>query len=339
MTKYITLKDVAVLAGTTASTVSYVLSNKSGRYISEETKKKVLDAAKELDYIKCNGASSLKGKERKLVGILIPQFENQFFTRIAVAAQSIFIEQGYDLLISNTLDNPKREKAILYRFMQQRVDGIIITPTIMGTENTETLRRVGVNMVVVDRPLEGLDSYFWVTTNNYGCGKVGAEHLLSMGHTRIGYIGWNSGIRDLDARCRAVLEVYRAAGLEENVVVAEGAFSAEEGYRMTAELLDEHPDVTALFYGFNMQAIGGIRCLMDRKLHIPDDISVILIGTPEWAFSGQNNFTRIDMGDMELGRKAAQLLLDLIQGREQSVAKRIIQDCSLVEGTSVKRIH
>jgi len=332
VTKYTTLKDVADRAGTTTGTVSYVLNNKSGRYISEETRKKVLEAAKELNYIKCNGASSLKGKERKLIGILIPQFENQFFTRIVVAAESIFVRHGYDLIICNTLDDPNREKSIILRLLSQRVDGIIVTPTIKGVENTEIARRVGMKMVIVDRPLEGISDYFWVTTNNYGCGYKGTAYLVRAGHTAIGYIGWRSGIADLDSREQAARD---AASGKAVLYSATGDFSSEAGYRLTEQLLKEHPDITALFYGFNIQAKGGVQYLCEHDIPIPERISVVLIGSPEWAYTGKNNFTRVDMGDMELGKKAAQLLLDLVQNTKPVTPQRIIQNCTLVEGSSV----
>jgi LacI family transcriptional regulator len=330
---YATLKDVAKLAGTTAATVSYVLNEKKGRYISEETKKKVLEAAKELDYVKCNGASSLKGKERKLIGILIPQFENQFFTRIIISSEDVFVKHGYDLVICNTLDKPEREKAILNRLVQQRVDGIILTPTKMGAENTELIRRVGMKMVVVDRPLAGLKDFFWVATNNYGCGYVGAHYLMAKGHRKIGYIGWDSKIKDLEARREAVLEVAKANGAE--IFVEEGEFSAAEGCRLTNRLLEKHPDITAVFYGFNIQALGGVKCLTERNVSIPGDLSVMIIGSPEWVMAGKNNFTHIDMNDLELGKKAANLLLDQIQSDEEIPFQHIIQDCTLIEGDSV----
>ena len=157
MSRFVTLKDVAEKAGTTVGTVSYVLNNKKGRYISDDLRQRVLVAASELNYIKCNGASSLKGMDRKLIGILIPQFENQFFTRICLAAEEVFVQHGYDLIICDTFDEPGREKAIIHRLLSQRVDGIIITPTVDGAENTKIARDVGMNMVVVDRPLEGLE--------------------------------------------------------------------------------------------------------------------------------------------------------------------------------------
>lgn len=336
MKNYATLKDVAKLAGTTAATVSYVLNEKEGRYISEETKQKVLQAVKKLDYVKCGGASSLKGKKRKLIGIMIPQFENQFFTRIIISSEEVFVKHGYDLIICNTLDQPEREKAILNRMVQQRVDGIIITPTKKGTENTSLVRRVGMKMVVVDRPLVGVEDFFWVATNNPGCGYVGALHLMQKGHRKIGYVGWDSKIEDLDARREAALSV--AKDFDAQVYVAEGDFSSESGYKLTAALLDEHPDMTAIFFGFNVQALGGIKCIAQRKIAIPQQLSVVIIGSPEWITAGTNDFTHVDMNDLDLGKKAANLLLSQIQSEETIPFQHIIQNCTLVEGSSVCNI-
>ena len=335
MSRFVTLKDVAEKAGTTIGTVSYVLNDKKDRYIRNELRQKVLDAASELNYIKCNGASSLKGMDRKLIGILIPQFENQFFTRICLAAENVFVKCGYDLIICDTFDDPDREKEIIHRLLSQRVDGIIITPTAKGAENTRIVRDVGINMVVVDRLLEGMDGYHCVTTDNYGCGFSGGEYLERCGHRKIIYIGWKSGIADLDARetgLRAALPPYS------EVYSYYAAFSPEAGFEITWKALDEHPDATAVFFGFNIQAKGGVNVFRKKGLDIGKDISVLLIGSPEWAYTGNNDFVYLDMEELELGRKAAMLLLDLIRNGSHE-PNREIQDCVLVEGSSVRKIQ
>lgn len=335
MGQYATLKDVAKLAGTTAATVSYVLNDKEGRYISSDMRSRVLKAAEELNYIKSVGASSLKGKERKLIGLLVPQYSNQFFTRIALASESVFMREGFDLMICNTFDNPERENEILIRMLEQRVDGVMITPTTNGVENTKILRRVGMKMVVIDRALTGITGYNWVSTNNYQCGEEGASYLFAMGHRKIAYISWNSGIPDMEARHQAVLDQADEYGIpHENIILESGDFTPEDGYRMTEKILDEHPDCTAIFYGFNVQAKGGVDCLRDRKIKIPEDLSVVLVGSPEWATTGYNNFTHVDMGDSELGRKAAEMLLEEILEGSKGY-KHIIQECTLAEGGSV----
>jgi LacI family transcriptional regulator len=101
-------------------------------------------------------------------------------------------------------------------------------------------------------------------------------------------------------------------------------------------VLKNHPEVTAFIYGFNMQAKGGIRCLTDAGKVIGKDASVIVIGSPEWVNAGSNDFTHVDMGDSEVGSKAAEMLLSLISGCDgPGFEKQILQKCSLVKGTSV----
>jgi LacI family transcriptional regulator len=334
--RYATLKDVAQLAETTAGTVSYVLNEKKGRYISGETREKVLKAVKKLDYIKCNGASSLKGKNRKLIAVFVPQFEDQFFIRIIAGAEKILGKYGYDMVICNTLDNPDRERDIIRRILQQRVDGILLVPTVKGFENTVTLRRLGIKMVAVDRPLEKAKNFFWVTADNYECGYKGAAYLMEKGHTKIAYIGWKSPIVDLDRRRRAVLDAAKKFGIPaKNTVIKEGEFLPEEGYRLTASVLDKQPDVSAFFYGFSVQAQGGIRCLIERGIAVPQSKSVLIIGSPEWAVTGRNNFTHVDMGEHELGADAAELLINMIQHPQNKPEKHKIRNCTLIEGDSV----
>lgn len=205
--QYATLKDVAKRAGTTPATVSYVLNNSSERYISEEMKKNVLTAAKELNYVKSSVASSLRGKKTKIIAVLVPQFSNQFFTRMIVAIETIADEHEYILTIYNTFDDPVREKSIINRMVQHRVDGYIIAPTVEGFKNTEQLRHNGIPLVVVDRPLEGNENYIWVTTDNYQCGYESANYVIKYGHKNIAFVGWQTEILDLRERERGFSQV------------------------------------------------------------------------------------------------------------------------------------
>ena len=204
-----------------------------------------------------------------------------------------------------------------------------------GAENTRIVRDVGINMVVVDRPLEGMEGYHWVTTDNYGCGFSGGEYLRECGHRKIIYIGWKSGIADLDARETGL----RAASSPDSEIYPYYAdFSPEAGFRITVQALDDHPDATAVFFGFNIQAKGGVNAFREKGLSIGKDISVMLIGSPEWANTGNNDFAHLDMEELELGRKAAALLLELIRNGSPE-PNRVIQDCVLVEGSSVRKIQ
>lgn len=342
MAKFTTLKDVAALANTTAGTVSYVLNEKEGRYIKEETRQRVLEAAKQLNYVKCTDASSLKGKRRKLIGIIVPQLGNQFFTQIILSSDKVFSQHGYNLLIYNSQDNPKKEKDIITQLIQQRVDGIIITPTYKGSENTKIIRDIGINLVVVDRPLLGVASYNWIKTNSYNCVVTGTEYLISKGHRHIAYVGWGSRISDLQSRELAVFDTMKKYSIpKENVCIVNGDFSAQAGYELTAKVLDSSSKSTAILYGFNVQALGGIQCIIDRNLTIPNDVSILINGSPEWTYVGMNNFSRIDMDPSKLGEKAAEVMVTLIEKDKLEKQSNIIhyeQDGILFEGDSVLSI-
>ena len=338
---YATLKDVAKLAGTTAATVSYVLNGSEGRYISPKMKKRVLDAAEQLNYVKSSVASSLKGKKRKMIAVLVPQFSNQFFTRMILEIEKVADKFDYILSICNTFDDPEREKEILARMAQHRVDGYIIAATPSGAQNTARIRNLGIPLVALDRPLEGeqASEYIWVTTSNYSCGYRGAEYLAQKGHSEIAFVGWDSHLQDLLIREQGFKDALQAQGLDaKQALIVRGDFSEQDGYRLTKELLSKHKDITAIFYGYNIQARGGVQYLTEQGLEVGKDISVILIGSPEWAVSGQNNFTHILQHEYEMGQTAANILFDIINGKDEGTPRSIVQECSLYEGNSVKSI-
>lgn len=339
--RYTTLKDVARLAGTTAATVSYVLNEKQGRYISQEMRERVLKAVEETGYVKNSAASGLRGKKRGIIAVLVPQFSNRFFTRIVLAIEAEAEKQGYILSICDTFDDPKRELDIINRMAQHRVDGYILIPTAKGMANTAQLRQLDIPYVVVDRPLEGVEHYNYVTTNNYQCGQTATEHLIRKGHRKMAFVNWNSNIPDLERRRIAFQETAAEAGIpEDKLVVVGGDFSAEAGYELTRQIIENHRDVTAIFYGFNVQARGGVNCLVEHGMIPGRDISVILIGSPEWASVGQNHFVHVDQHELEQGELAAKLLLgDINETKKRAQRQEIQLRGTLCEGTSVADIH
>ena len=335
---YATLKDVAKLAGTTAGTVSYVLSGKEGRYISDDMRRRVMQAVEELGYVKSSAASSLRGKKRGIIAVLVPQFSNQFFTRIVVAIEAVADQKGYILSICNTFDDPKREREIVNRMAQHRVDGYIISPTTAGKENTSQVRRLGVPLVLVDRSMPGVEEYPLVTFSNYQCGYMAAEYLLKMGHRKIAFLDWNSSVPDLEQRLDGFQDAMTRYGIPPQERICRlDVLSDESGYRMTQETLESHPDITAILFANNIQAKGGVRYLSQQGLKIGEDISIILIGSPEWASVGGNDFAHIEQHEEEMGWQAASLLLELIENPDAQCAP-VTVNCSLHPGTSVKNL-
>ncbi|WP_101909324.1 LacI family DNA-binding transcriptional regulator [Marasmitruncus massiliensis] len=337
--QYATLKDVAKRAGTTAATVSYVLNNSKKRYISEEMRRRVEEAARDLHYVKSSAASSLRGKKRKIIAVLVPQFQNQLFTQIMLSIENVADSFGYILSICNTFDDPEREAEIIDRMQAQRVDGYIITPTARGGENTRQIRQMGVPLVVVDRSLDIDEEYFWVSSQNYESIQLAMDQFLQCGHRRIAYIGWNADFGGLQMRQKAYRDALEAAGIpEEDGIIYNGQFTEEDGARLTEQALREHPDATALLYAYNIQARGGVQYLAKNHILPGKDISVIIVGSPDWARTGSNDFTCVDLGGIGLGRMAAEMLFRIIESEKPIRPHTRIQSCSLMEGSSVYKL-
>src|SRR5664279_443691 len=142
----ITIKDVAIKAGTSIATVSYVFSN-AKRYIRPELRERVLAAAAEIGYVKNAAASSIKGKRRGVLAVVVAQFSNTFFTRMCVEIVAIARREGYVVLLCNSDEDPLQESTILERLVAQRIDGCILSPATSSEGTTKLLQRHGIPYV------------------------------------------------------------------------------------------------------------------------------------------------------------------------------------------------
>lgn len=336
VSRYPTLKDVAKEADTTAATVSYVLSGKEGRFISASMRERVMAAVAATGYIKSSPASSLHGKRQGIIAVLVPQFGNQHFTNLMVAIEAVVEREGYVLSISNTFDDPAREREIIVKMAGQRVDGYILTPTTDGARNTEFIRKVGVPLVLVDRPLQGATgSFAEVIPDNYRSGFLLGEHLGQLGHTKVAFLGWASGFETLDRRRAGFWDGLAAAtGERQTELSFDGDFSADDGYQVASHVHRDHPEVTAWCLAYNVPAKGSIAYLRDQGITPGRELSVVMIGSPDWATVGGNDFTLVDPRPDELGRTAAERLLRELSEPGSDASQTII-GCRLHVGSSV----
>lgn len=337
--QYATLKDVAERAGTTAATVSYVLNGSKKRYISEDMRRRVEEAARELNYVKSSAASSLKGKRRKIIAILVPQFANQFFTQLILGVETVADRYGYILSICNTFDDTARELEIINRMQAQRVDGYIVTPSSDGGKNTEQIRRIGVPMVVVDRSIDIKEDYFFVSAQNYESTYIAVEYLLKKGHRHIAFIGWKADFGGLERREEAYHQLLETYGVPRGQhIVYNGEFTEESGSVLTKKALEEHPEMTAILYAYNVQARGGVEFLAQQGVKVGEELSVMIIGAPDWVQTGNNHFTCVDLNGTSLGVMAAEMLFDIIEQDGAVMPYQRNQKATLIEGTSVREI-
>ena len=340
----VTMKDIARQAQTSVATVSYVLSNDQERYITPEMRKKVEDAAKDLGYVKSMVASGLKGKKMGVIAFLTPQFDNHFFMEIFFAIEQIANEKGYVLSVCNTYDDPEHEKRVLERMNQLWVDACLIIPTHCGAENTAYLREHNIPLVSIERPLMGVESYDFVSSDNFQAAYEMTEHFIKRGHKRIALAYWDSLIVNLGER----LAGYKKALADYNIPFDENLvksthlinrtekLSQKEGKRITKEILED-PSVTAIFYSQYVLAEGGIVYIREQGKKIPEDISVGVLGGPKWVKMTETSFSHILQPGTQIGETAAQIIFEKLEGKTKAMRQEKIP-CILTAGDSVGEI-
>lgn len=333
--RYVTIKDVAREAGTSIATVSYVLNDSPNRYVSEELRNRVFQVAKEMGYVKCALASGLRGKRRGLISVTVPQYSNIYFCRIVLAIEQIAVEHGYVLSICNIFEDAEREKKVLDMIISQRVDGFLLIPTSDSRENYQAVRRLKMPYVVVERSIENETDYNYVCADNYRAGWLAAQMLYHMGHRQIGYIYWDSSVGNLKER-RTGFQDYLAEHDCAAATLIQGEFTFAEGRRVTKELLEAHPELTGFVYEVHVMAQGGVTYMHEAGIRIPEDISVVVIGSPEWVYSNNPPIASIVMHEEEIGTVAANMLFDQILGTGSWKPKKKVIPCTVHEAKSIK---
>lgn len=336
--KYSTLKDIARLAGTSVTSASYILSGNPKRYVSAELREKVMKAADELNYVKSALATGLKGQNGKMIAILVPQFENLFFTRLTTGVEEVAYKHRYILNICNSFDNKKRERDIIENLIMHRIDGILISPTESSDDNIRYIKDFGIPFVMVDRfshEMEGNDA---VLTDNFNAGYMAGKKLLNAGHRRIAFLEWKSMIPSLQERFHGCMKAFEERNIpKENIRL----FSYHEMYSakgsMIAEQIMNSGGITAMIFDNHIIAENFFRYL--TKSHSPyfDKMSIMVIGTPDWTNFCNLPITCIDLREHEIGRSAARRLIEKIESEEDgsslSPAVKTIR-CRFVEGYS-----
>jgi DNA-binding LacI/PurR family transcriptional regulator len=334
----VTIRDVAAKAKTSIASVSYVL-NDNDRYLRPELRERVLEAAHSLGYVKNAVASSLKGGQRRILAVLVPQFGNNFFTRMCVEIEAVAQAAGFIVTICNSDENPATERKILERLIAQRIDGCILSPALSQTDNAAMLENHNVPCVILERTMGTItpDSDF-VGHDNFQTGYLAAKKLIEAGHRRIAFIGWDSPIPNIHDRKAGYLAALKEAGVTPRPDwVLLGSLSRDSGtemaHRLPVKAGDENA-VTALVLAHHHEIAKGVLLEFHaRGLRWPDDLSVVMIGTPEWSDLLQPSLACIQRPEKDMGRAAAEALLHKIREPGHSAPKTILPATFIAGGS------
>jgi LacI family transcriptional regulator len=310
----VTLEQVAQAAGVSPSTASRALAGKARECrISEKTEKAILKAASGLGFQASHVARSLRTQRTGLIGLLVPDASNPFFAAIARKA-TIFAERhGLSTLLADSHDSSEHEHDLLTHLQSRQVEGLIICPIGESSSHLRKLERSGANAVVVDRWFPDV-RLTTVTSENERGAYVATSALIEKGHRRIGCLQGRPGTSTNDERLKGFNEALRANRIELSLTLIRGDdFNEASGYHSTCELLTMHPEVTAIFALSNQNALGALRAFSERKLKVPDDISLVTFDDAPFAEYLASPLCVVRQDIAAIGHRAAELLIDQIR--------------------------
>lgn len=316
-----TQKDIAKLAQVSQATVSLVLNGISDSSVPQVTQRKVLRAAKTLGYVPNRVAQSLRTQETKTIACIVPDITNPFYPALERGAQKSAESNGYDVLIYNTDGLPAKERKCLDRLLEGRVDGVIGVFFHLNARDLRPLldRNIAVVRIEATPKKTGpwpLDNLY---VDNAEGAKASTEYLIELGHRRIAMIAGTGGPER--NRVSGYLQALDEAGLKPQLV-SRGGFNEESGYRSTKQLLSTGTRPTAIFAGNDLMAFGAMTAIREAKLAIPQDIALMGFDDIFAARFVTPPLSTISQFQYELGRVAAEMLLERINQLSPETAGR-----------------
>jgi DNA-binding LacI/PurR family transcriptional regulator len=307
------LKDVADHAGVSTATISRVLSGKG--YVSPPLRERVLAAVAELNYVPNGIARSMTQRRTRVLGLIVSDITNPFFTAVARAVEDTAQEAGYTLVLCNSDERLVKERAYLAVLRENRVDGIILAATTTETAHVEPLIGAGIQLVLIDRGVPDL-SVPSVQVDNFGGMYEATNYLLALGHHRIALIAGGMAISTAQERQEGFEAALQDAGIDftgaGEARIVDGGLSIQGGHDAALQLWD-HPDrPTAIVAWSNVTTTGLLLALHERGVHVPDDVSIIgFDDLPQFVFL-DHSITVVEQPTYEMGRQACQFLVRLL---------------------------
>ncbi len=310
----VTLEQVAQAAGVSTSTASRALAGKARQCrISRSTEEAILQAAKGLGFQVSHVARSLRTQKTGLIGLLVPDASNPFFAAIARKATVYAERQGLSTLLADSHDSIEHEQDLLTHLQSRQVEGLIVCPIGDSCRHLRPLSEAGAKVVVVDRWFGDMQLTTVTSENEHGA-FLATNAMIEKGHRIIGCLQGRPGTSSNDERLSGFSKALIDHELDFDVNLIQGDdFSEDSGYRATCRLLDSYPNLSGLFALSNQNALGALHAFAERKLKVPDDISLVTFDDAPFAEYLVAPLSVIRQNIEAIGHCAAELLIEQIR--------------------------
>jgi LacI family transcriptional regulator len=338
ISRKVTIRDVARHAGVSVATVSHVVNDT--HYVTPELSDRVYTAITTLNYQPNKLARALSQKAIPLLALVVPDISNPYWSAVARAVQDITDPHNYSVIVCSSDGQAEREARFL-RSISGWVSGLILHPYHLTSEHVSRLSSQSVPVVILgDFAASEKQPAHWdqVTSNNLGGARMAVEHLIGLGHRRIGFI---EGLADTPSSQKR-LAGYRAsmaqAGLavDEQLIVT-GDYTQAGGRRAMAALLDQAAPPTAVFCANDLSALGALDVAQMRGLKVPGDISIVGFDDIDEAALASPPLTTVSQPPRLVGTVIAETLIERLHGRTEPSRRAIQGSLVIRQSTAAPR--
>lgn len=325
------MKDIAADLGLSIVTISKVLRNHPD--ISDETRERVLQRVKELRYQPNINARSLVTGYSYLIGLVVPDLLHPFFAEVAQTMARTIRRRGYSLIIASSEEDPAVEESELEHMLSRQIDGIVVAAITDSAAILGRFKEHNQPFLLLDREIKG-EAVSFVGVDDVAVGTIAVQHLIDIGCTRIAHI---SGSNNSTGVGRAA--GYRRALKTAQMNVAEGyvvqsehvdSESKQQGKEAMRRLLALKPRPDGVFCYNDPMAMGAMEAVLEAGLRIPKDIAIIGCGNLHYDDALLVPLSSIDQQNAQIGEKAGEYILDLIEGVGDRAPKRAVLKPKLV---------
>jgi LacI family transcriptional regulator len=331
----VTLKELAARARVHPSTISRVANHDPKLRIAPPTRLRIEALLRETEYRPNGVARGLKLRQTLVLAVVIPDITNPFFAALFRGVEDAASPSGYNVLLCNTDGSPARQRSHLQSLHARRVDGVIMASSFLKDPTVRWLRHQGVPYVLVNRfSDEGQDAF--VGSDDLVGGRLATEHLVELGHRRIGHLAGKLTVSTGVMRRRGYLAALAQRGLPADPrLVVESGYTEEGGVRAAERLLAVPDRPTAIFAVTDMTAVGALGVARRMGLRIPEDVAIVGYNDIPLATRMVPALTTVHVPIHDFGAAAARLLLEQIETGEPSRQRVVFNPELIVRGSTV----
>ncbi|QDH80191.1 LacI family transcriptional regulator [Echinicola soli] len=339
--KKATIHDIASKLGITASTVSRALNNHPR--ISDATKKLVNKTAKDINYQPNNIAAALRNGRSRLIGIIVPTANRNFFSSVVRGIEEIANQLNYKVIISQSYENFEQEVQIVDTLLSARVDGIIMSIG-KNTEDFEHLERIvekSIPLVLFDRITDDVEVNQVVIDDYMGAYKT-VEHLIESGYKKIAHFTNPRKINIYSERLRGYTDALRDNGIpfDKNLVI-ESNMQLEDGQKSVLKMLDKHLDFDAIFSSSDYAAMGALQMLKEKNINVPEEVGLAGFGNEPFTSFTTPSLTTVDQVSIPMGNVAAELFFELLKADPKKYVpqKTVLKPELIIRESSMRKVN